>query len=65
MTPRCGCCAHIWVNGMPRNRPARYRWVSAVSGNVVLLCVECCMWWRRNAAEDPDLAPSRITELHP
>lgn len=44
-------------------RAARYLWISRRSGNSILLCVQCCAWWRQNAVREPDLAPSRITDL--
>ena len=43
--------------------PAVYLWVCALNGNEVELCVECCAAWRLNAASDPALAASSITQL--
>jgi hypothetical protein len=44
--------------------PARYL-LELPIGNVVPLCVECCAWWRKDAAEsgDPWSQPVRITEI--
>ncbi len=57
----CECCGTGWPG--PRPMPARYRWVSAKSGNVFYLCEECCAGWRANAEREPALAPRRVTSI--
>lgn len=44
--------------------PARYVMTLPI-GNEVPLCVECCAWWRADAAEsgDPLSQPVRIVEV--
>lgn len=60
--PLCTCCLHIWRDGARTITPARYRWVHQ-NGNVNLLCETCCMHWRANAADAPDLLPARVCTL--
>lgn len=58
----CTVCARIYEDGQPRERPAAYDWLGP-NGARDLLCESCCAWWRRFAAEDPDLAPLRVSTL--
>ena len=53
--------------GYPQPKiPARYL-LELPIGNVVPLCVECCAWWRKDAAESGDelSQPVQITEITP
>jgi hypothetical protein len=44
--------------------PARYVMLLPI-GNEITLCVECCAWWRQDAAEtgDPETQPIWIREI--
>lgn len=64
VTGECEPCSRTHPDGTPQRdreepRPAAYLWY--VNGTGIRLCVRCCVIWRMNAADDPELMPTCIT----